>query len=565
MRFIFFSLLVLTVLKSNCQWDYPQGYFRNPLDIPISLSGNFGELRAGHYHMGLDIKTNQRQNLPVHAAADGYIAKIKIEPAGFGRAIYINHPNGFTTVYAHLNNFSPDLEAYLKKRQYELESWKVFLDLPPGLFNVKKGNLIAYSGNTGGSQGPHLHFEIRHTEEDININPLLFGLPLKDDTRPKILRLALYDRTRSVYEQTPKIFPVQAVSASTLISAPRIIKSASPVISFAITAYDTHTGSSNLNGIYKARLKVNGQEEESFEMQHISYDDTRYLNAHIDYRYKAGGGAYLQHLSELPGYLNSIYSKGNSHGVIDISDGGVYDISIIVQDANGNATTLNTQVQYDFKPPVVIAPRGKTFYPLMLDGFETENCEFYIGEKCLYDSTHIAYSSAVSGDPAVISDIHTIGASYIPLQDSMLVMIRPQTLFSDETKPRTVMKLESGSRTYVQKVQWQHEWAFARFRDFGSFQLVTDLEPPTIVPIGIADGADLRKVSRIAFTVKDNLNSVKNVRAELDGRWLRFTNDKYKTFLYYFDEKCPPGKHQLVIYAEDEAGNKNLKSITFIR
>ncbi|MEP7278133.1 MAG: M23 family metallopeptidase, partial [Bacteroidota bacterium] len=147
---------------------YPQGYFRSPLDIPISLAGNFGEMRPNHYHMGFDLKTDHHENMPVHAAADGYIAKIKIEPAGFGRAIYINHPNGFTTVHGHLNAFVPALDAWLKQQQYLLESWKVFLDVPPGLFPVKKGDLIAYSGNTGGSQGPHLHFEIRTTNEDVN-------------------------------------------------------------------------------------------------------------------------------------------------------------------------------------------------------------------------------------------------------------------------------------------------------------------------------------------------------------------------------------------------------------
>lgn len=563
MRCILFSLLVLTVLEGRGQRDYPKGYFRNPLDIPISLSGNFGELRAGHFHMGLDFKTNQRQNLRVYAAAGGYIARIKIEPGGFGRAIYINHPNGFTTVYAHLNDFYPALEAYVKGKQYELESWQVYLELPPGLFNVKKGDFIAYSGNTGGSGGPHLHFETRRTEDDVNINPLLFGLPLKDDTRPRILRLAMYDRTRSVYEQSPRIFPVRAASASALITNPRIIKSGSPMVSFAVTAYDTHSGSANLNGIYEGLLKVNGKEEESFKMEAISYNDTRYLNAHIDYRYKSGGGPYLQHLSELPGYLNSIYSKGNGSGVIDISDGGVHDIAIVVRDVNGNAMTLNTQVQYEYQAPPA-PPKGKTFYPLMLDGFEAENCEFYIGEKCLYDSVHIAYSSAASGDPAAISDAYTIGASYIPLHDSMLVMIRPQTVFSDAAKQRTVMQLQSGGKTYAQKVQWQHEWAYARFRGFGTFKLVVDSEPPEIVA-GFANGANLQKASHIAFTVKDNLNEVKKVRAELDGRWLRFTNDKYKTFLYHFDEKCPPGKHELRIYAEDEAGNSAVKSITFNR
>ena len=565
MHYLMICLGLTLPLITFAQPDYPKGYFRNPLNIPISLSGNFGELRPNHYHMGIDLKTNKQENMPVYAAADGYITKVKIEPGGFGRAIYINHPNGYTTLYAHLNNFNPRLEAYVKAAQYRVESWKLMMDIPSALFKVKKGDFIAYSGNTGGSQAPHLHFEIRRTADDINLNPLLFGLPLKDEVRPRILRLGIYDRTRSVYEQSPKIIPVKPVSDASYITNPRIIKVSSPVISFAVTAFDTHSGSTNLNGIYEADLQVNDKDEESFKMESISYADTRYLNAHIDYRYKTSGGSFLQHLSELPGYLNSIYTNGNGHGVMDIGDGGVYDISIIVSDVKGNAAELKTQVQYDLRPDPVPVPAGKMFYPLMLDGFESENCEFYIGEKCLYDSVHIRHSNTASSDPSVISDKHTIGASYIPLQDSILVMIKPQIPFSEEARNRVVMQWLSGSKSEVQKAQWQHEWGYAKFRDFGTFQLITDLEPPQIIPSGFAGGANLRSALRIVFTVRDNLKTVKNVRAELDSKWLRFTNDKGGAFIYNFDEKCSPGAHQLTIYAEDEAGNKNVKSISFTR
>ena len=146
--------------------NYPKGYFQWPVIAKHALVANFGELRPNHYHMGLDCRTDQIENVPVVAAADGYIAKVKIEPYGFGRCIYINHPNGFTTLYAHLNNFYPELEKYITEQQYKLESWKVFLDIPANLFPVKKGQFIAYSGNTGGSQGPHTHFEIRDTKTD---------------------------------------------------------------------------------------------------------------------------------------------------------------------------------------------------------------------------------------------------------------------------------------------------------------------------------------------------------------------------------------------------------------
>lgn len=529
----------------------------------MSLSGNFGELRPNHFHMGIDIKTAQRENLPVYAAADGYISRIKIEPGGFGRAIYITHPNGYTTLYAHLNNFAANIDAFVKQQQYAIESWKIEIAVPPQMMPVKQGDFIAYSGNTGGSQAPHVHFEIRKTENDVNLNPLLFGLPLKDNVRPRIMKFAVYDRTKSIYEQTPKVVAAKA-AAGNYITTPTIVKVGSPLVSFAITAFDSHTGSSNLNGIYSAALFVNDFEEESFRMNNISYNDTRYLNAHIDYRYKMLGGSYLQHLSELPGFLNSIYTNGSGKGVIDISDGNVYDVLVVVKDAYGNTSQLKTRVQFDPKVPLTPPVTGKSFYPLMLEGAENDNCEFFIGERCLYDSVHISYRNTASGNPDVISDVHTIGASYIPLHDSFLLRILPDLSFTEADRPYTVMQWTSGSKSAVQKVQWQQMWASARFRDFGNFQLVRDSTPP-VITVSFLDWDDLSRATRIIFNVKDNLQSVKNVRGEVDGKWLRFTNDKNRAFIYQFDEKCLSGPHILTIKAEDEAGNKTTVSYNFVR
>ncbi|MBD0331806.1 MAG: M23 family metallopeptidase, partial [Chitinophagaceae bacterium] len=198
-------LLVLICPLTIDAQKYPKDYFRNPLDIPMELVANFGELRPNHWHMGLDVRTNQKVNLPVYAAADGYVSKVKIEPEGFGQSIFINHPNGFTTVYAHLNAFFPALTGYVKEQQYKLQSWQVEIKIPEELFPVKKGDFIAYSGNTGASQGPHLHFEIRNTETEKCLNPLLFGFPVADYVPPTLIRLALYDRNKSTYHQQPRL------------------------------------------------------------------------------------------------------------------------------------------------------------------------------------------------------------------------------------------------------------------------------------------------------------------------------------------------------------------------
>ena len=547
--------------------NYPGGYFRSPLDIPISLAGNFGELRPNHYHMGFDLKTDHRENLPVHAAADGYIAKVKIEPGGFGRAIYINHPNGYTTVYGHLNAFIPALDAWLKDQQYKKESWRVFLDLPPTLFPAKKGDLIAYSGNTGGSQGPHVHFEIRKTDDDVNRNPMLFGFPLADNTKPTVSRLAVYDRRLSLYEQSPRLIPIKK-TADGYTSLVPVITVGSPKISFAISASDTHSGSTNPNGIFEADIYDNEKPVTGFRMDKISYNSTRNLNAHIDYKTRAGGGPFLQQLFQLPGYLNGIYRVAGGDGAIDISDGAVHNIKIAVKDGYDNTTILVTKIKYSGTPSPLTAQAGKMFYPFMLDGVENTDCEFYIGEHCLYDSVHIVYKRTAAAAANIVSGVHSIGAAYIPLQDSMTVRIKPLIALDADKRSHIVMQRFAGNKQHkqeVQKVDWQKGWAAARFRDMGSFQLVLDETPPVIVPVGFTDGANMSKATRLVFIIKDNLDEFKNFRAELDGKWLRFTNDKGRSFIYIFDEQCAPGAHSLKVSAEDEAGNSAAKIFSFTR
>ena len=250
--------------------NYPDNYFAWPVEAQVGIVANFGELRPNHYHMGLDCRTDHRENVPVLASADGYIAKVKIEPFGFGRSIYINHPNGLTTVYAHLNKFEDALEKYVTDEQYTLKSWNVFLDIPANLFPVKQGDFIANSGNTGGSQGPHTHFEIRETTTEKCLNDLMFGLPIPDEVDPEIYRLAVYDRTISTYDQSPKYYSLKKVNGEYQVVGDKIIAPSNRV-SFALGMQDKTTGSSNPNGVYAAAVLDNEKQVSRFELDGISY------------------------------------------------------------------------------------------------------------------------------------------------------------------------------------------------------------------------------------------------------------------------------------------------------
>ncbi|RYZ21250.1 MAG: M23 family metallopeptidase [Chitinophagaceae bacterium] len=542
--------LLLTALSTKAQ-DYPKGYFRSPLDIPMQLVANFGEIRANHWHMGLDIRTQQRVNLPVYAAAEGYIARVSVEPGGFGQAIYINHPNGYTTLYAHMNGFYGELAQWVKSEQYRTESWAGDFYPKPGQFAVNKGSYIGLSGSTGASQGPHVHFEIRDTKTENCLNPLLFGMPIADAVPPAIGRIALYDRTRSTWAQAPQF-----------VSAGSTIRVGARRISFAIGTTDRLSGSNNPNGTYAARLLVDGSPVSEFLLDDISYNETRLINAQLDYRYKSGGGADLQHLSPLPGATAVAYKTYNGDGTVHLDDEAVHDISIEAWDPNGNKTKRSLRVQYD--PALARSAEttaGDRLLPNNVNVFERPDFELYTTERTVYDTVAISWSSVDAFAAGAASPIHTFMGPNIPAHDSVTIRIRPAASLSAEQRARTVVRNKYGTRTYVQRARWNGGWAMARFRQFGSYQLFVDNDPPTVA----APPASLRGRGAIAFTPRDNSDAIRSFRLEVDGQWLRCSNDKGKTWIYSFDEKFPPGTHELKATIEDEAGNVTVKTWTVTR
>ncbi len=543
--------------------NYPQGYFQWPVIAKHELAANFGELRPNHYHMGLDCKTDQKENVIVQAAADGYIAKVKIEPFGFGRCIYINHPNGLTTIYAHLNEFEPALEKYVSAQQYKLQSWKVFLEeIPANLFPVKKGQFIAHSGNTGGSQGPHTHFEIRDTKTDKVLNPLLFGFDLKDNIPPDILRLAVYDRCKSTYEQSPKFYPLKKVNG-VYVTTPVVLVNNSEKVSFAITAYDRYTGSTHQNGIYQAMLFDGEQPIVGFQIDSISYDETRYVNAHIDYKLRSTGGSFVQHLSRLPGYPQGVYRDVAGDGVINIADDNIHHIKIEVKDAYGNTSLLKFGVQ---QGPVkqeraaIVATNFQqaTFRPGFVNVFENDKVSFYMPENCLYDSFVFKYAEII---PAKGFPVYQLHNTSVPVQAKFPIKIKNTAARYPD---KMVMHRFVNSKNDYAKAANEYGWYKASFREFGSFQLLEDTVPPIIRPVGFREGMHVNGLSRLVFVITDNTEEV-NFTATLDGQWLRFTNDKGKTFIYKMDSYCTVGAHELKISAVDCVGNKTEKVYHFTR
>jgi hypothetical protein len=287
-KLIYIGLLIYVVLlsgKAIGQNTYPQNYFRNPLDIPISLAGSFGELRPNHFHSGIDIKTNSRENLNVYAVADGYVARIRVSANGFGNALYINHPNGYTSVYGHLNAYNPVIALYLKNMQYAKESFEVDLFPQAHELPVKKGDIVALSGNTGSSGGPHLHFELRETKTEITINPQLFGYEIEDRVPPAIQAIKLYPLSNSSAINglnNSASFLVKGKAGNYTLAVSNPIEAHGNIVMGIITS-DAQTSAGEKNGVYSIEIKMDGKRYYFHELDKFGFNETRGINSHIDY------------------------------------------------------------------------------------------------------------------------------------------------------------------------------------------------------------------------------------------------------------------------------------------
>ncbi len=546
--------------------SYPKNYFRNPLGIPMQLSANFGELRPDHWHMGLDIRTNQKENLPVYAAAEGYIAHIGIRPGSFGRFIIINHPNGLSTLYAHLNDFFPELEKFVTEEQYKKESWAIELDFKSDQFPVGKGKFIAYSGNTGGSQGPHLHFEIFDTWTTKRLNPLLFGMTLQDNTAPAITKLALYDRSLSMYNQTPLLFNLKNTDSGYIIPKMPVIKTGWGKLSFGIQTFDKTNPASSPNGVYSAELLMDGDALIQFVLDSIDYNATAYINAHIDYKYDYYGGAYIQQLSEFPGDNGGVYKKIKSNGIIQLSDTNVHPVSIVVKDAHNNTSQLNFMIQYSDS----LAKEQSYGHAsaLLLPGEENTvtkpDFKALLPANSLYDTVPAIYYRSDNKSAFSVSAAHTVNDAYIPLHGSFEVRLKPNKGIPDPWKEKIIIQ-RTAKNSNIKKAKWDNGWVTASFNDFGTFQAFADTTAPSVNELGKGDTVNLSAATRILFTPRDNFGIIRLFRAQLNGQWIRFTNDKGRNWIYSFDERCPYGVHHLEITVEDLVGNRITREWWFKR
>lgn len=545
------------------QEKYPTDYFRNPLDIPIFLSGSFGELRSNHFHAGLDIKTQGKEGLKVYAAADGYVSRIKVQQFGYGKAIYVTHPNGFTTVYGHLSKFNDEIEAYVKSVQYKKEDYNTGnLFFKEDKFPIQKGEILAYSGDTGGSGGPHLHFEIRNTKTENIINPLLFGIKVEDTRTPTFQSLKGYTLSADArINQQQKSFqiPIKKLENGNYM-ADRI--SASGYVSFGVSVFDRFNGVPNKNGIYSLEMLVNGKRFYYHNVETFSFAESKYLNLHIDYEhYKKYKRRYQKTYKETANKLTT-YQKLINNGKINIQNGLNYIIEIIAKDFAGNKSSIKIPVTGKESNVIFSAQKDTTAYKIIANKFH----RFHKGGVTVAFPKNTFYKDLYL-DFKVDNNVAKIHNPTIPLNKSYTLTFNVSKYSEKEKQQMYIANLEYPKYPRYSYTRKKDSTFYTTTKILGNYTLALDSIKPTIKLLYFKDQQWISNAKTLKVKINDIGSGIKNWRATIDGNWILMQyNHKKRILTYNFsDKKLVGSKHIFKLVVSDNVGNTNELSATFFK
>jgi hypothetical protein len=567
-RLISISILFLTSLS-----DYSKDNktFISPVKIPLLLSANFGELRIDHYHSGLDIKTQGTIGKEVVASADGFIYRISVSPGGFGNALYVRHASGYSTVYGHLDRFTPAIDEYVKSQQYEKKSFLVTLFPAREKFPVKQGEVIAYSGNSGSSAGPHLHFEIRKSESEIPVNPLIFDFGTGDNIVPIIERLAVYPINKySFVNGNQKIKKINVSGGNGKVYIPsdnEIVISG--LTGFGIKAYDLLNDSYNKCAIYSIELRIDSIPVYKYIMDEFSFNESRYINSHIDYETYMRENVYYERAFILPNDKLGNYKASVNRGIYNFRDDTIHKVQIIVEDAHFNKSTLSFNVRSkSAKPQATLRVADQSFKVMpysRTNRFVSDNIAVTIPAGALYDTLNFAYKLNL-GNSQMLSEVHSIHNKYTPVHKPFSVSIKPSLIPAGKESKMMVVQLSDDLKKSALNSTWNDGYLTAEASSFGNFFIGIDTIAPVISTNGLISGADLSFKKEIRIKISDDFSGIKSYEPTLDGIWALFEYDqKNNVIIYRFDEKriTKSSKHSLSLKVTDNMDNISFYSCDF--
>jgi murein DD-endopeptidase MepM/ murein hydrolase activator NlpD len=551
---------------------FPKDYFERPVEDDLRLAGTFGELRSNHFHSGVDIKSKTGGvGQPVLSAAEGYVATIKVQAGGYGNVLYVKHPNGYTTVYAHLDRFAPEIEKYVREQQYKRTRFEIVLSPPATMFPVKRRQEIGKLGNSGSSTGPHLHFEIRNTATQKVLNPQLFGLPVTDRTAPDIRDMKIYylnDNREVLFE---KALPIERRPDGTYhLKGGDTISIGYDRVGFAVKAFDRMDNLRNDNGIYALTLHAGEERVFDWRMDDLDFDETRYMNAHVDYSAQQRFGAWFHRCFILPGDRLSNYSRTPSLGGVQLSPNRLVKLHLKTVDAGGNASTITFWARRTAEPDIISAPVFNYLLPWDVENrIDQEGFTMVIPKGALYETLPLVYQRLPEKPAGAWSPVHKIHHKNTPLHKSFELRLTPAAPIPEALRPKVVIARVGGTRPVSYAGSWREGQLVTRSREFGDFCMLTDTTPPAIVPVVFE--RDMRKRSAMAFRIRDNFGTGGQAdgmtySGTIDGQWVLFEYDaKRNRLTHKFDSRIKPGEHTLKLTVTDDRGNVAVLEKGFVK
>ena len=545
---------------------YPQDYFKSPLEIPLLLAGNYAEPRTGHFHAGLDLQTQQQEGLPVHVSADGYVSRINVSSVGYGNALYVTHPNGYVSVYGHLKEFTPALMARLRKDQYAKKQFAVDVQLKPDEFPVKQGDVIAYSGSTGSSGGPHLHFEIRDAAEN-PVNPMLFGFKIRDATAPLVKGLKFYPMDSLKYNCDGYRCGLSGRNGQFEVQG-GLVKLNCTKVGISVNTYDLMDRVENKLGIYTLKLFENDKLIYEFRADRMSFKEGRYLLSQVDYPIfqKEDEQTYHKCFVE-PGNKCPVYSNLVKRGVIDMADSAIHVLRIEVSDFNGNVSTVHCQVQYSSQSNLMKAKERvfvQRFDQGRPNGFSDNEIKLSLPADCLFDTLYFNHSSSLSTNGEVYSKEHLLGDVSACFFDWFHLSIKAERLNPRLRDKAVIVFRDEKGNEFSRGGTFEGGFVSTQAREFGLCYIKVDTIPPHITPVNISAGKNMRKSKGILFKITDNLSGIGSYNLYLDDNWVECDYDaKSATLIYKPGEEIKPGEHRLKLLVEDERHNSASYQVKF--